>query len=284
MAAGEQRDSITQGKWTLVGVVVVASVATTLATIRILTPVERQPVHVAASDSANVESLAEARVQSERLTRVERELSLLIDQVQSAKSGQQQPATTVKYAERIKDLEQQLANLQRAEQVKAQEKAALQSALNDPAMREKYNKYAQRQNERQRAQLAEVFHSQAPDPDWAPEMIAHITNAFTAPGVQGAQLSNADCRETICRVEYHVSGSSVSGDDPTAFMELEHNLIAGFAAGGDVRLNMKARPDQFGGYEYTVYVVKKDAQLPRAPSELDGLSMIEAIERLRHSE
>lgn len=268
--------------WIFGAVIVAASVAAALAATRIFTPVERPPVTEAEPYTAPGDTAATNVSQTARFDRIEQELSSLRDKVGSVGSdSEQSPPQSRGYEKRIESLEAQLAELREAEEAKARNRAALQEAMNDPELRKKYYQYANRQRQRRWDHLGQIFQTQATDPEWAPEMMSQITNAFSAPGVRGAQLGSADCRQTMCRVDYSVSGSALSGDDPMALMELEHHLATGFAAGGDIRMNTSVEPKADGGYEYTMYVIRNDAKLPRTPSEFDGLTIVEAIERLR---
>ena len=112
------------------------------------------------------------------------------------------------------------------------------------------------------AAIEASFLAEEYDEIWSSDVTSKIEQNFNLPALSSARLISADCRTTVCLIEFELSPE----DDGT----LDHMAENEFLAALSEELpsgTIKSVPDGQGGLRYTIYMAKSGHHLPGLDKE-----------------
>lgn len=155
----------------------------------------------------------------------------------------------------------------------------LQSAVNDPVMRQKYQQFQEDLSINQYELIDEAFQREMVDDTWAIESEDTIkTNFYKNDSLAASNLVSVDCRTSICRLTVTMPKPDINNSEDAAEHFVRENELLASISKDLPGASIRSQPDGEGGLKYQIFLFREGYEQPKLQSPLEGKRMSEMIE------
>lgn len=155
----------------------------------------------------------------------------------------------------------------------------LQSAANDPVLRQKYERFQEDVSLKQHDLVKQSFQEEMVDEQWAVDSEDNIkTGFYQNNNLAGVDLVAVDCRTSMCRMSVTMPQPEANSPEADADHFIRENELLASISRDMPGASMRSQPDGKGGLRYEIFLFREGYNRPKLEHPLAGKSMSEMIE------